>query len=874
MNALVKKEIRLLLPSWIAALLLAVAPPWLYKGWGGDAGTVFMMLLWAGTVFLVVSAFGREFSLGTFSLLLAQPVPRTRIWRTKVCLLAPALITVFGVYVLNLWCAAAGSDFHWQTLLFEGVLVLAAYSSGLWSTLLFRQVAAAFWIALLVPMALWGGTLLSLRQNCSHDVVRVTVFTVLGLYAIAGFWWARRLFLRAQDVAWTGGKVMLPAWPFFRARSGSFVEARRRKPITALFWKELQLHQLTLVCAGAMLALHAVNILMRMARHRSAVAPASLDMEELWQILVWLGWMVMPVLVGCTAAAEERKLGVAEGQLCLPVSSRVQFAIKFLVAVVLGVLLGGLLPCLMEGCAIALGAPSILNEGDTALKVCLAIVAYLLGLTAVASIAFFASTLARDFLQALAIAVVVIVGCAAFIVFVSTPQTAFGATLWRDFLADVIGIPTMMIVLLWLAYRNFKEFDESRRVWRRNLLGLTAALAFVVVASAALYNRIWEVFTPLEPMHGRAQLTLSNPPRMRCERDGNLTIMLPDGRVWVDRIACSWQDKVDNPAYPSWQPALARVLYPLPGSLGPHQFIGGSNWVDVTARWYAIIGIRSDGSLWIAEKTNRAAWRSPELARFGDETNWQAAAQHQWPPLALLLKKDGTLWWWGTNYWETISKEGPRWLGLHDCKPYRVGTNSDWTQVFSFSDVYARKNDGTVWTVKSNDLVQTTTFGQTKWRNLVSGWNSCLYGVRDDGTLWICPQVWTNSHWVASEMVQVGRETDWAATAASIQCLVALKSDGSLWKWDVFWKWDMYRMVTSKGSPWKSPSVIANTTPTRLGIHNDWVAVAKHRDGVIPLAADGSLWYWPDKDSLEEPTPLLRPPRKPQLLANIFGPSK
>jgi alpha-tubulin suppressor-like RCC1 family protein len=138
--------------------------------------------------------------------------------------------------------------------------------------------------------------------------------------------------------------------------------------------------------------------------------------------------------------------------------------------------------------------------------------------------------------------------------------------------------------------------------------------------------------------------------------------------------------------------------------------------------------------------------------------------------------------------------------------------------------------------------------------------------------LWICPLVWNKTDWVALEMVQVGRETNWEATARSFQHLVALKSDGSLWKWD------LYRGIPSKGRAWdsirQSARAIANAAPTRLGIKNDWVAVAKHEEGVIPLAADGSLWYWPDKEFIGEPTPLLRPPRKPQLLANIFGPSK
>jgi alpha-tubulin suppressor-like RCC1 family protein len=122
-------------------------------------------------------------------------------------------------------------------------------------------------------------------------------------------------------------------------------------------------------------------------------------------------------------------------------------------------------------------------------------------------------------------------------------------------------------------------------------------------------------------------------------------------------------------------------------------------------------------------------------------------------------------------------------------------------------------------------------------------------------------------------MVQVGKETDWEAAAASFQYLVALKSDGSLWKWDVWDGRDVYQMAPSKSSPWKSPSEIANTTPKRLGIHNDWVAVTKDWDGLISLAADGSLWYWPDKVVFEDSS-LLKISPKPELLSNIFEPPK
>jgi hypothetical protein len=864
MNAQVKKEIRLLLPSWVAALPLAFAPIVL-----PPAGGIIVLLACFGLVMLVmmaVNSAGREFSLGTFSPLLAQPLSRARTWWTKVSVLALAQLIV-----VSIWCACLSTRFawyrqipgtHWQQIAFMVcvfTVVLAAYSGGLWTSLLFRQVAPAFLMALLVPAALFAlVVVVSFTAECSDTGENVILLGVFWAYAIGGFWWARHLFLRAQDVGWTGGTVSLPDWPFSRAQSSASGRRQRRKPIAALFWKELQLHQPIYAIAGALLALHLVIIFIRTAGHESLVVLASLEN-------FWLVWLVMPVIVGCTAVAEERKLGVAEEQLCLPVSSRVQFTIKFLLAVVLGTLLGGVLPCLIEGCAIALGAPKIFN-GDAVPWLGLSISACSLG---VATVAFFASTLARNFLQALAIAVAAIVACAAFIAFVSTPQTVFGITLWRYVLADVVGVLTMVVAFVWLAYGNLKNVDENWRVWRRNLVGLTTALAFAIVASAALYNRIWENFTPMEPRHGAARLTLSKPPVVRFNygsvifKYDLLTVLLPNGRVWLDEVG-------PPSRRPLWAILAAMFHTPpgglaLPGSLGPNQFIDGSNWTDVTAdtwdfvhandghaeEFAELIGIRSGGSLWVSERMDEAPLTIPQLTKFGSETNWQAVVAGGWPVSAVLLKKDGTLWRWGPKDWVVGASD---WLALRAFKPYRLGTNSDWAQIFSLDGIYARRTDGTAWTIASDGFVQTTNLDQTQWRSLAwSDWRRYLLGVRDDGTLWIYRE---------NERLQVAIGTDWTAVAGSLDKIVALKSDGSLWQW----KSDLDKKLT----------LLANTAPTRLGIHSDWVAVADDRDGVISLAADGSLWYWPDKGVFESSKNLLmlKPSRKPELLANIFDPTK
>ena len=98
MNPLVKKEIRLLLPSWIVAMLLA-----LVQGITRPYDFYVACLLFFGLTMMALTTIGRETSLNTFSLLLSQPAERIRIWQTKLSVLAVAFLTVFVV-----WLAAFG----------------------------------------------------------------------------------------------------------------------------------------------------------------------------------------------------------------------------------------------------------------------------------------------------------------------------------------------------------------------------------------------------------------------------------------------------------------------------------------------------------------------------------------------------------------------------------------------------------------------------------------------------------------------------------------------------------------------------------------------------------------------------------------------
>jgi len=104
--------------------------------------------------------------------------------------------------------------------------------------------------------------------------------------------------------------------------------------------------------------------------------------------------------------------------------------------------------------------------------------------------------------------------------------------------------------------------------------------------------------------------------------------------------------------------------------------------------------------------------------------------------------------------------------------------------------------------------------------------------------------------------MQAGHDTNWASVAVDWEEMIALKTDGTLWKWST------HNEIYAKA--YMLP-------PTRLGIHNDWVALAGTWGGVITMAADGSLWFWPSQENYEYSEALLRLPKQPRLLGNVFG---
>jgi ABC-type Na+ efflux pump permease subunit len=159
--------------------------------------------------------------------------------------------------------------------------------------------------------------------------------------------------------------------------------------------------------------------------------------------------------IGCLSVAEERRLGTMEAHLGLPVSSRIQFAIKFLFVLVLGGFLSSTLLLAAESVATVLGAPAqigIFEPGETPIVL-------FCTLLVVSLISFYASSLTRNLLQAMAVSVVL--GLLTFRLCIIGPAMGevWNLSLWRGLIFHCIAWPILIVVVLWLAYGNFRRLD-------------------------------------------------------------------------------------------------------------------------------------------------------------------------------------------------------------------------------------------------------------------------------------------------------------------------------------------------------------------------------------------------------------------------------
>lgn len=897
-----------MLPAFGTALALAAIPSWLLGDDGGVSDVKFALSS-LGLLLLALSTFGREIGLQTMPLMLSQPLERQQVWRSKISVFAAFAVIAFSAAG---YCGGFNQSRRLDLgdLLTAIAVVLVLTSGALWITLLVRQVLAAFWLSFLAPIAVVSvGALLGVPDWL--------IFILFLIYSIAGFIFARRQFLALQDTAWTGGVI---TFGFNRAEATAARTTRDFRPWAALIWKEIQLQQLTLAGMACLLVLHIGAVAER------KTGGESLGKTVRWALEIFgLLWLFAPLVVGSQSVAEERKIGTMAANLCLPIPRFRQWSVKLFIGFIIGDLLSATLFWAVQRWV---GGPSfaeclvlfavILIFGFYGSTLTNGVLQALGGaaLTIIGVwIAFDLTSTARfnPYLP-FSSGILLVIGGVPIVLVVLLVLSYFNfgkasesMQLWRrNALAVAATVGLCMCVATAIYHRVWESILpeaphgpprialNNAPVFSGDFINLTAVFPdgrlwmdrAATGSSHTLGAAIWSkrLFAPGIEEQQEDYIHWEG----KFESLGGLGFV--PGTNWTT-IACSGAEaaaiRSDGSLWVSEYPAevLGPLDYPLIGKAAPLVRFGEeTNWQTVVA-WHArsMLLLKGDGSLW-AWGTNLVGpvegLRHYQPRRLGTDSDW---ARLEWGGYqrSFLWKTNGSAWSI-ISLWAEEGTAGDRFKNLGTVlEPAVVITNTLRVTVWKGKQTPVQSRV----TKYGTALERVPHLDNVRWRS------ACYLGmemacVGENGTLWFW-NAQQDREWRALKAdeksgrtspharvappegavpLKIGKETNWAQVVISGDSILARKTDGSLWKWDVLWhfvgfygrKYDLLRTLQSP--------------PVRMDTNNDWVGLTDMMDRPVSLAADGGVWVWPpQRDSQQDWSPFMAASKKPRLIENIFA---
>jgi hypothetical protein len=878
MNALIRKEIRLIIWPWIAALILATAPGWLcashvHETWQGNLtainDTIIQVSLYAfalGCVVLALTAFGQEFTLRTFTLTLSQPIDRKKIWRTKTVILAIAIGVVAAAAIISLhqliatyWQVPPRYDpytyfsnlhrvFNDRARAFPGsalaaiLIAVTAFSGALWTTLLFRNFFTALSLTILLPSVLLVcGSRWIFGEPARYGAYFATIG--FGTYSLAGFIFARFLFLGAQDVIWTGENISLSSAN--TKRFALFTSFPRTNRFSALVRKEFQLQQATFIVAGLMIVIHVASLALRPLISPDTRGGALATLVN----FVFIIWLTLPVLVGSASIAEERRFGTMETQLTQPVPRSIQLLVKLTITLLLSFVFGCVAPFLVEKLAGTSGATKFILQPEFRPLVLTSIT--------LGAIAFFSSTTARSSLDAFCLSIVAIGPVVAVAGFFSSENPWTGSHPFYGLISPYICAVIFGPTIIWCVWRNYRRIQVRWTAVATTWLTVAISVFAAWGTCSFVWNRGWEVFMQLEPKHGTPVMSLSDDAKVLSLGNG-AAALLPDGRLWVTDYN---YDIVHEPNRRHEEHVLAVTLK------NPH-FLAGT-WKDIAAHG-ELYAIKADHTLWNLRPSHRET-NSSGHTKWKRDPAYQIATDYDWASItcgesfALALKQDGSLWGWGSAGTGAL---GP--IATNEVSaPIKIWPGTYWTKIFaSGAFCFGIQTNGTTWqwgditslVGSTKSELQASHFASSQWKSFYAFY-PVQYAIRGDGTLWTyIPERWLGNvglRWMAfgdevnlaSGAHQLGNDHDWRQLTSMFQ-LCALKTNGT---------W-----LARNRDAFNRPNGRGNS----ISRYSDWMAIDSGSAAPIGLATDGTISAWMSTDSYPYYTARSR---RPTWSTNIFA---
>ena len=486
----VVKEIRALLPAWLACMVMAAAlvastaQPGTY--WSRVLLELVQLLgslaFLLGPVVFGALAVGHELQYGTLSGVLTQPVSRRTLYARKMWVLAGMALIAWIALGIALYFQASfpferayvplvGPESMSVGSALGRPLVLVPLLAGVflapWFTMLCRNAMAGGVLAYAVPSALWlvaqplatsvfglAHTNTGAEEAFKSAVVWWGTLAASGVAVFAGW----LTFSRLQVLDGPSRGLVLPRW---RPDVTAFRRRNRRSPRWLLVEKELRL-QTPVLAIGALYVVMWIGISLYEDFNAAVAGVAIAAATALHQMLVSL-------LAGALVSAEERQWGTLESELLLPVSVGQQWMIKIAAALVVSVAVGIGLPLLLALVSSTPHEQVFLSSSEPWRNVQVAVLLTTVGI--------YVSSLSRGGLRALLVGVAAAaVGAIVLQTWRITvlrtlsellpvgrqiPPTAFGALVGP--ISAELTFAGLALLALWFAFRHHRYGGAGRR---------------------------------------------------------------------------------------------------------------------------------------------------------------------------------------------------------------------------------------------------------------------------------------------------------------------------------------------------------------------------------------------------------------------------
>jgi len=297
---------------------------------------------------------------------------------------------------------------------------------------------------------------------------------------------------------------------------------------------------------------------------------------------------------------------------------------------------------------------------------------------------------------------------------------------------------------------------------------------------------------------------------------------------------------------------------------------------QISSSGWNTLAIKTDGSLWAWGNNNYGQLGTGDTVhrsspvQVGTNTDWRQVVVGGVCNCVLAIKTDGTLWAWGNNRFGQLGLDDT----INRLSPVQIGTDTNWKQVaIGALHILAIKTDGTLWTwgiygfgegyadigldwhISSPIQVGT----DTNWKQVAAGQDRSL-AIKNDGTLWFwgTKSAWgfggyigyigwleyiinkpefNDSDWLLLSPVQIGTDANWEQITTSLNHVLAIKTDGTLWAWGN----NAYgELGLGDTTAW------TNFPPTliQVGTDTNWKQIAAGFNHTLAIKTDSALWAW------------------------------